>query len=130
MSEKRNCLMSSNLDLLNTWWWPFPGFWNSLFLPVSLFFFYSLFTCAYIVWATSPPCPLPTPSPPIPLSFMQNLFCPFFQFCWREDISNNKKIKAFLLVEIRIAKQRLLALLSCTNVLNPSWFINSTWPFH
>jgi hypothetical protein len=32
------------------------------------------------------------------LTSRQNLFCPLLQFCWREDISNNKKDIAFLLV--------------------------------
>jgi hypothetical protein len=36
--------------------------------------------------------------PPTPLSSRQNLFCPFLQFCWRVDISNNKKDLVFLLV--------------------------------
>jgi hypothetical protein len=58
---------------------------------------FSLFICAYIVWVISSP---------MPLTSRQNLFCPFLQFCWREDISNNKKDKAFLLIEIRITIQR------------------------
>jgi hypothetical protein len=29
-------------------------------------FFIHLFICAYIVWAISPLCPLPSPSPPYP----------------------------------------------------------------
>jgi hypothetical protein len=71
-----------------------------------LFFFIHLFTYAYIVWAIPPPYPLPFPLSPIPLTSRQSLFCPSLQFCWREDISNNEKDKAFLLVEIRIAIQR------------------------
>jgi hypothetical protein len=73
---------------------------------VVLFFFIQLFTCAYIVWAISLPC---SPSPSLlstPPTSRQNLFCPFLQFYWRVDMSNNKKDKAFLLVEIRIAIQR------------------------
>jgi hypothetical protein len=54
------------------------------------------------------------------------MFCPFLQFCWREDISNNKKDKAFLQVEIRIAMQRFLALLLCTSVLQPE-LIHFSW---
>jgi hypothetical protein len=69
-------------------------------------FFVHLFTCAYIVGAISSPCPWPPPSSPHPLTSRQNLFCPLLQFCWREDISNNKKDIAFLLAEIRIAIQR------------------------
>jgi hypothetical protein len=73
--------------------------WNFEFL----FFIIHLFTCAYIVWVISPPCP---PTPPSPLPSRQNLFCAFPQFYWREDISNNKKDKALLLVEIKTAVQR------------------------
>jgi hypothetical protein len=67
----------------------------------------------------------PSLSPPPPLASRQNLFCPFLQFCWREDTSNNKKDKAFLLVEIRIATYCFHAQVC----YNPNWFI-STWPFH
>jgi hypothetical protein len=38
------------------------------------------------------------PHPHHPLSSRQNLFFPLLQFCWRVDISNNKKDTAFLLV--------------------------------
>jgi hypothetical protein len=41
-------------------------------------------------------CPSTTPSSP--LASRQNLFCLLLQFCWREDMSNNKKDKTFLLV--------------------------------
>jgi hypothetical protein len=42
--------------------------------------------------------PLPLPSlPPTLLTSRQNLFCPLLQFCWREDINDNKKDMAFLL---------------------------------
>jgi hypothetical protein len=46
------------------------------------------------------------PSPCLPLASRQNLFFPFLQFFWREDISDNKKDIAFLLVEKRISIQR------------------------
>jgi hypothetical protein len=36
----------------------------------------------------------------------------FLQFCGREDISNNKKGRAFLLVEIRIAIQKYSSIAS------------------
>jgi hypothetical protein len=68
--------------------------------------FIHLFICAYIVWAIPPPCSPPPSSFPIPLAFRQNLFWPLIQFCWREDISKNKKDIVFLLVEIRIVVQR------------------------
>jgi hypothetical protein len=67
---------------------------------MTLFFFIHLFICAYIVWGLSPPypCPLCLPSP-------SHASKSFLQFCWRADISNNKKGIAFLLVEIRVAIQ-------------------------
>jgi hypothetical protein len=49
------------------------------------------------------PLPLPTFQHLSPLASKQNLFCVFLQFCWRGEISNNKKSIAFLLVEIRTA---------------------------
>jgi hypothetical protein len=54
--------------------------------------FIHLFICAYIVWAISPPS-----LSSYPLASRQNLFC-LLQFCWREDVSNNKKNIAVLLV--------------------------------
>jgi hypothetical protein len=70
----------------------------------------------------------PLPSPP--LSSRQNLFCAFLQFCWRVEINNNKKDKAFLLVEIWTAIQR--DSWHCFHVqtcYNPGWFI-SNWSLH
>jgi hypothetical protein len=81
--------------------------------------FIHLFICVCIVWAISPPCLPPLPQTPTPLTSRQNLFCPFLQFCWRENIRDNKKDIAFLLVDITIATQRFLALLPCTCVLQP-----------
>jgi hypothetical protein len=69
--------------------------------------FSSLFIYSYVHILFGPFLP-PSPHPhlfPHPFASMQNLFCPSLQFCWREDITNNKKDKAFLLVEIRIAIQ-------------------------
>jgi hypothetical protein len=88
---------------------------------LSANFFIHLFICAYIVWAISSPCPPPLPFPlQCPLASRQNLFCPFLQFCWSEDISNNKKDIAILLVWNKDSyTERLLALLPCTNVLQP-----------
>jgi hypothetical protein len=45
-----------------------------------------------------------TPLSPRP-NTQQKLFCPYFSFCCRESISNNRKEQGFLLVEIRIAIQ-------------------------
>jgi hypothetical protein len=68
---------------------------------------FSLFIYSYVhTLGHFSPRPPPPPSPPHALTSKQNLFYPFLQFCWREDTSNNKKDKAFLLVEIRIAIQR------------------------
>jgi hypothetical protein len=67
-----------------------------------------------------PPCPPPTLSPFHALISRQNLLCPIFQFCWREDISNNKKDLAFLLVwDKDCYTGRFLALLPCICVLQP-----------
>jgi hypothetical protein len=82
------------------------------------FFKIHLFICAYIVWAISPLYLPPPPPSPTSLAFRQNLFCPFLQFCWREDISNNKKDIEFLLVLDKDSyTERFLALLPCTCVL-------------
>jgi hypothetical protein len=73
-----------------------------------------------IHWAISTPCSQLPPSTPYPLTLRQNLFCPLPQFCWREDISNNKKDKAFLLIwDKESYKERFLALLPCPCVLQP-----------
>jgi hypothetical protein len=41
---------------------------------------------------------VPISFPHNPLASRKNLFCPLLQFCWREDISENKKDIAFLLI--------------------------------
>jgi hypothetical protein len=62
-------------------------------------------------------CPLPPP-----LTSRQNLFCPVLQFCWRENIRNNKKDIAFLLAWDKDSySERFLALLPCTSVLQPKY---------
>jgi hypothetical protein len=91
---------------------------------VSFFFyvFFSLFICTYIVWVIYTPCPSPPPSSPTPLTSRQNLFCPFLQFCWRVDISKNKKDILFLLVWDKDSyTERFLAFLLCTSVLQPEF---------
>jgi hypothetical protein len=72
--------------------------------------FLHLLTCVYIIWAS-----FPYPS-------KQNLFCPLvLQFCWRENISDNKKDIAFLLVWDKDSyTERFLELLPCTCVLQPT----------
>jgi hypothetical protein len=44
------------------------------------------------------------------------LFCPLLQFCWRQNIRDNKKDIVFLLAW---DKERFLALLPCICVLQP-----------
>jgi hypothetical protein len=54
----------------------------------------------------------------LPFASRQNQFCPLLQFFWREDISNNKKDIAFLLVWDKDSyTERFLSLLPCTCVL-------------
>jgi hypothetical protein len=65
---------------------------------------------------------LPNP-PPLPRTCSTlNLFCPIVvRFCWRENISDNEKNIAFLLVWDKDSfTQRFLALLPCTCVLQPT----------
>jgi hypothetical protein len=90
------------------------------------FLFIFLFIYSYVHTLFGPfvlPAPNPLPLTPGPLTSRQNLFCPLLQFCWRVDISNNKKDIAFLLVEIKVAIQRFLALLPCTCVLQPELIV-------
>jgi hypothetical protein len=72
------------------------------------YFVFSLFTYSYVQtsFGSFLPLCLPPPLHPPPTASRQNLFCPFLQFCWRVNISNNKKGIGFLLVEIKIAIQR------------------------
>jgi hypothetical protein len=83
-------------------------------------FFIHLYICVYIVWTISPTHPLPPASPSTSLNSRQSLFYPFLQFCWREDISDNKKDIALLLVwDKKSYTERFLSLLPCTCVLKP-----------
>jgi hypothetical protein len=67
-----------------------------------------------------PPAPTPALFPPTSFASRQNLFIPILQFCWREDIRDNKKDIAFLLVWDKDSyTERFLALLPCTCVLSP-----------
>jgi hypothetical protein len=86
------------------------------FSPYNLSFLY-LLTCVYIV------CAIPTHTPPAqPLASRQNLFCPhLLQFCWRENIRDNKKDIVFFLVWDKDSYiERFLVLLPCTCVLQPT----------
>jgi hypothetical protein len=62
------------------------------------------------------------PAPSSPRLSGQNLFCPLvLWFCWRENIADNKKDTAFLLVWDKDSyTERFLVLLPCTCVLKPT----------
>jgi hypothetical protein len=64
-------------------------------LPIIL----GIFTCAYIVWAISPPYPHPLPT--TPPCFQAEPVLPYL-ILWKRRHKHNKKDKAFLLVGIRI----------------------------
>jgi hypothetical protein len=84
----------------------------------KFYFFLNLFICAYIVWTISFACLFPR----FPLVSGQNLFCPLLQFCWREDMSNNRRDSVFLLVWHKDSyTERFLALLPCTCALPPEF---------
>jgi hypothetical protein len=65
-----------------------------------------LFTSAYIVWVISPTCPLPPPPPPHPPHFQAELVLPLFLILLKKKHKHNKEDKAFLIVELRIARQK------------------------
>jgi hypothetical protein len=82
-------------------------FWDSIIvLDITKVFFIHLFTCAYIVWVISPPCPPPSPSPPNPRHFQAEPVWPLSLILFKRRHKHNKKDRVFLLVEIRIAIQR------------------------
>jgi hypothetical protein len=70
--------------------------------------------------------------------FIYSYLHTFLQFCWREDISNNKEDKAFLLLWGKDSyTERFLALLPCTRVNYtqmdsslPDLFTSSQSPSH
>jgi hypothetical protein len=94
---------------------------------LALFFLYSfIHICIHCLGHFSP-LPLTLPSPHHPLASRQNLFCPFLQFCWSVDMSNNQKDKAFLEVEIRITiKRDSQHLFNAQVYYNLNWFIYQT----
>jgi hypothetical protein len=82
-----------------------------------------------------PYCLLPPPTPPTPHASRKDLFCPLLQFCWRENIRDNKKGIAFLLAwDKDSSTERFLALLPCTCVLQPTlvrlYQTSSLFPIH
>jgi hypothetical protein len=70
------------------------------------FFIILLLTCAYIVWVISPPCPSPLPSPLFHTQFQAGPVLPLLLVLLKKRDKPNKEDKAFLLVELRIAKQK------------------------
>jgi hypothetical protein len=96
------------------------------FLKFCTKYFFCLFIYSYVhtlLGSFLPPAPCPFPLPPIPLTSLRNLFCPFLQFCWREDINSNKNDIAFLLVwDKDNYTEGFLALFPCTCVSQPELF--------
>jgi hypothetical protein len=85
-----------------------------------------LFTCAYIVWVISPPCLLPSSVSGRSCSTLVTNFCDWL----KKRHKHNKKDKALLLVELRIAIQK--DSYYCCHVpmcYDPCWF-NSNWSLH
>jgi hypothetical protein len=77
--------------------------------------------CIHCLGHISPPAPCPLLLPSTPLTSRQNLFCPFLWFCWRENISDNKKDREFLLAGDKDSyTKRFLLLLLCTYILQPA----------
>jgi hypothetical protein len=69
-----------------------------------------------------------SPSPPFSLASRQNLFCPFFQFCWRETQAIIRQ-SVFASWDKDSYTERFLALLPCTSVIHRS-LIFSLGPDH
>jgi hypothetical protein len=92
--------------------------WFSEGYVVFLFFYSFIHMCIHCLGHFSPLYPTLSLSQHPHLASRQSLFCPFIQFCWREDISNNKTDKEFLLLwDKHSCIERFLALLPCTSVL-------------
>jgi hypothetical protein len=81
-----------------------------------LFIFFLLFYCFYIYFHVY--TLFGTSSPSLPLSG-PNMFYPLW-FCWRENIGDNKKDITFLPVWDKDSYKRVVALLPCTCVLQPT----------
>jgi hypothetical protein len=94
--------------------------WNlsAIFKNLLFYFIILLFTCAYIIWVISPPCPFPLTSLPFPAQFQAGPVLPLSLVLLKKREKPNKEDKVFLLVELKIAIQEIfLALLSCTRVM-------------
>jgi hypothetical protein len=97
-------------------------FENVLFLFVYLFNCLFIYSYVHTLFAPSPVCPHPFPISPNPLASRQNLFCLLLQFCWRENIRDNKKDIAFLLAWDKDSyTERFLAHV----YYNLNWFIST-----
>jgi hypothetical protein len=88
-----------------------------------LFFIVHLFTCAYIAWVISPPCPPPPPFLHFPPQFQIGPVLPLSLILLKKKHKHNREDKAFFLVELRIVTQR--DSYYCFRVpmcYNPCWF--------
>jgi hypothetical protein len=65
-----------------------------------------LFTCAYIIWVVSPPCPPPPCSPPFHPQFQAGPVLPLSLVLLKKRDKPSKEDKAFLLLELRITIQK------------------------
>jgi hypothetical protein len=88
-----------------------------LYILSFVFFLYSYTHMCIHCFSYFSPLPQLSPSPSDHLTSRQNLVCPFLQFCWIEDVSNNKKNKAFAIWDKDSNKEKFLALLPCRSVL-------------
>jgi hypothetical protein len=80
------------------WLWDSPLFIVLLFKKII-----HLFTCAYIVWVISTPCPTPLPFPLFPHSVP---VLSLSLILLKKRQKPNKEDKVFLIVELRIAIQK------------------------
>jgi hypothetical protein len=86
--------------------------------PLFIYLFLFIYSHVHTLFGSFlSPAPNPLPLRPTPLASRQNLFCHLLQFCWREDMSNNKTI--FVSWDKDGYTKRFLALLPCTCVLQP-----------
>jgi hypothetical protein len=84
------------------------------------------FTCAYIIWVTSPSWPPPSPFPLSPSQFQAGPVLPLSLILLKKRHKDNKEDK----VELRIAIQRdSYYCFRISMCYNPCWF-NSNWSIH
>jgi hypothetical protein len=70
------------------------------------YYYYFLFTCSYIIWVISSPCPPPLSSPLFPPQFQAGPVLPLSLVLLKKREKPNKEDKVFLLVELRIVIQK------------------------